>query len=95
VPSGSSPQSIKDPKLRAEYESAVARNSAKARQYNDQYWIKTNSPSFYKEVERYLVDAYARPPSSLSELQQLLLKYVSDESVRARVLQEIQKSDQR
>jgi hypothetical protein len=95
VPSGSSPQSIKDPKLRAEYESAVARNSTKARQYNDQYWIKTNAPSFYKEVERYLVDAYARPPSSLSELQQLLLKYVSDESVRARVLQEIQKSDQR
>jgi hypothetical protein len=60
---GSSPESIKDPKLRAEYKAAIARNSEKIQRSHDQLWLKQIVPHFYKDVERYLVNAYTRPPT--------------------------------
>ncbi|SRR5712692_9085949 len=90
-PSGVSPEFIKDPKLRAEYERAIAENSAKARRFNDQYWLKQNAPDFYRNVERYLVNAYSRPPADPAELERLLAQYVDDNGVRARILEEVRK----
>jgi len=91
MPNGVSPESIKDPKLRSEYESAIARNSAKARRYNDQYWLKQTAPRFYQEAERYLIHAYARPPADPSQLEQLLSQYVDDTGMRARILEKVRK----
>jgi hypothetical protein len=93
-PNGVSPEFIKDPKLRAEYERAIAENSAKIRRFNDQYWLKRNAPDFYKNVERYLVNAYSRPPADSAELEQLLAHYVDDNGVRARILEEVRKGGQ-
>lgn len=90
-PSGVSPEFIKDPKLRAEYERAIAENSAKARRFNDQYWLKRNAPDFCKNVERYLVNAYSRPPTDPAELERLLAQYIDDNGVRARILDEVRK----
>lgn len=89
VPSGVSPEFIKDPKLRAEYERAIAENSARSRRYNDQYWLKQNAPDFYKSVERYLVNAYSRPPTDTAELERLLSQYVDDNSVRTQILESV------
>jgi hypothetical protein len=86
VPSGASPDSIKDEKLRAEYERAIAENSAKSLKYNDQYWLKRNAQRFYDEAERYLINAYARPPADYSQLEGLLTRYVDDKAVRTRIL---------
>lgn len=91
IPNGASPKSIKDPELRAEYERAIADNSAKALRYNDQYWLKRNAPDFYKNVERYLVNAYSRPPADPAELERLLAQHVDDNGVRARILEEVRK----
>lgn len=91
VPNGSSPQFIKDPKLRAEYEKSIAENSAKARRLNDQYWLKQNAPDFYKNVEQYLVIAYTRPPADSAQLERLLAQYVDDNGVRARILEAVRK----
>ena len=91
APAGSSPESIKDPKLRAEYKIAVAQNSAKARRYNDQYWLKRNAPHFYEETERYLVNAYSRPPADLAQLERLLSQYGDDNALRGRVLEQLRK----
>jgi hypothetical protein len=88
VPAGISPEAVKDPKLRAEYEAAIARNSAKARRFNKQYWLKRNAPRFYEETERYLVNAYSRPPADSPQLEQLLSEYVEDNTVRSRILKE-------
>ena len=88
---GASPESIRDLKLRAEYERAIAQNSAKARRYNDQYWLKQTAPDFYKTVEKYLVSAYSRPPTDSAQLERLLSQYVDDNDVRVRILAEVRK----
>jgi hypothetical protein len=93
-PNGVSPEFIKDPKLRAEYERAIAENSAKIRRFNDQYWLKQNVPGFYKNVEQYLIISYTRPPADPSELEWLLAQYVDDNGVRARILEQVRKGNQ-
>ncbi|MGC1485326.1 MAG: hypothetical protein WA789_16155 [Candidatus Acidiferrum sp.] len=89
VPSGISPEAIKDPKLRSEYEGAIARNSAKARRYNEQYWLKRNAPRFYQAAEKYLITAYSRPPTDLAQLERLLSQYIQEPSTRRRILDHV------
>ena len=91
LPAGVAPEAINDLKLRAEYENAIAQNSAKVKRYNDQSWLKLNAPSFFKEVERYLVNAYARPPADVPELERLLTEYVDSEDVRRRVMDAVRR----
>jgi len=91
APAGSAPESIKDPTLRAEYARAIAENAAKARRFNDQYWLRRNAPNFYENVERYLVNAYSRPPADSAQLERLLSQYVDDNGVRARILENVHK----
>jgi len=91
---GSSPESIKEPKLRAEYNAAIARNSEKIQRSNDQLWLKQNAPDFYKNVEQYLVISYTRPPADLAELERLLAQYVDDNGVRDRILDQVRKGSQ-
>jgi hypothetical protein len=95
VPSGISPESIKDPKLRSEYESAIARNSAKAQRYNDQYWLKKNTQRFSEETERYLVNAYERTPADVPQLEELLSEYVGNEAIRNRIIAEVREHRQK
>jgi hypothetical protein len=94
MPAGISPESIKDPTLRAEYERAIAQNSAKRKRFNEQYWLKQNAVDFYKNVERYLVNAYSRPPADSAQLERLLSQYVDDNRVRARILEAVCKGSQ-
>ncbi len=92
LPAGASPAGIKDPRLRTEYEKTIAQNNAKAQQYSEQSWLRRNGPSVYEGMKHYLVIAYSRPPSNLSELQRLLSEYIEDASVRDRLLEEARKS---
>jgi hypothetical protein len=89
VPAGGSPTDIKDPKLRAEYERAIARNRAKIERFNEQHYVRTTADRFYEEAQRYLVNAYSRTPSDPLELERLLAEYIGDEAARNRVLEEV------
>lgn len=40
VPSSSSPDAIKSPELREAYRAAIAKSTAKAQYFNDQYWLQ-------------------------------------------------------
>jgi hypothetical protein len=89
VPSGSSPESVKDPKLRAEYERSLADNQARTARIAEQQYLRMNADQFYKEAENYLVNAYSRPPSDSAELQRLLAEKQIDTAASARLLAKI------
>jgi hypothetical protein len=94
LPAGASPESIKDSKMRAEYERAIAENSAKTRRLNEQYYLQKTAPRFFAEAERYFVYAYSRSPLNLSELNTLLAEFISDPVIRKRVSDEVRKGEQ-
>jgi hypothetical protein len=91
LPAGVAPEAIKDPKLRAEYETALAANAAKSRNYNDQQWLQLNAPSFFKEAENYVVNAYKKPPPNLPQLERLLSSSIPDEQARKRIMESVTK----
>ncbi len=83
---GISPAAIKDPKLRAEYEAAIAANNQKIENYNKQHQLKQLEQLFTTRAEAYIVSLYSTPPANTDELRQYLNTYLLDQQVRERML---------
>lgn len=83
---GMAPESIKDPTLRAQYQSAIEANEKKAADFRTQFALRRTREIFTQRMEAYLVRAYSRPPDKASEVEAILKKYPVDENMRARVL---------
>jgi hypothetical protein len=92
ISAGASPEHIKDPKLRADYEAAIEKNKQKAERYLEQSRLRKWLKRFPKNAEEYMVDAYSKPPFNLEELQQYLKKYAIEEKTRARILDAVKKN---
>ena len=83
--SGMSPEHIKDPVRRAEYEVAIKKNRQRAEGQIQQRRLRTWLQRFPKRAESYIIEAYSRPPFNLEELQQYLDQYLADEKTRTRI----------
>ncbi len=83
---GIAPESIKDPKLRAEYEAAIDKNRQKGQRYSEQSRLRDWLKRYPKRAEKYIVKAYSKPPFNLEELNQYLEMYIADEKTRARIV---------
>ena len=86
---GSPPSAIKDSKLRARYEAAIAANDRKAERARQQISLLSNGPSFKTRAERWLIMAYSQRPFRNAELKWFLKIYVSDAKARKRILNEV------
>jgi len=89
LPSGVSPFSIKDLKLRAKYQALIAANTAKAQEYNRQFSLRYLDSLFPKRAEQYLVRAYSKPPDRLPELKHYLIAYRLSKDVRDKLVEQI------
>lgn len=81
-----SPEEIKDPRLRAKYEAAIAENERKADEFRRQYRLRQLDSSFPRTAEKYLIQAYSKPPSNLHELRGLLNIYQIDKTSARKIL---------
>lgn len=91
LPSGIAPEDVEDPKLRAEYEAALAKNKQKAQNYSRQVKLRELDKLFSPRVEQYIISAYSKPPFDLEELKQYLDEYVTDKERSARILDAVKK----
>jgi hypothetical protein len=92
LPCGIAPEVIKDPKLRAEYEASITANNEKARRFNQQYNLRLIGEYLPKEAEQYLTRAYSKPPYNLEELKGDLDEYLTDKTLKARIVNEVKKN---
>lgn len=92
LPSGVSPEAIKDPKIRAEYENAIEKNRQKAERHLEQYTLRKWLNRFPKRAEIYIVDAHSKPPFNLEELKQYLDKYKINEKTKTRIIETVTKN---
>lgn len=90
LPAGTPPSAIKDSKLRAQYETAIAENNKKAERVNQQLPLHARGPSFKARAERWLIQAYSQQPSRIGELKRYLQVYVRDYKARERILRGIE-----
>jgi hypothetical protein len=96
MPSGVSPEDIKDPKLRREYEEAIQANNRKAELLN-KWWahdrLVKSKDFFVKKAERFFVQAYSQGPPNLIELNAMLAG-INDEDAKKRILDGLQHKEQ-
>lgn len=69
MPSGVTPEAIKDPVLREKYEKEIADNLIKIKYYNQQYVLHEMDKQFSDDAEKYLIDVYSKLPFALKELE--------------------------
>jgi hypothetical protein len=86
LPAGVAPEAIADPKLRAEYEEAVAANRRKVQAYTRQYQLRQLNEMFSKQAERYVVEMYSTPPFDSAELGRRLEESLPSQESRQRIL---------
>jgi hypothetical protein len=89
LPSGVAPSAIKDPKLRREYEIALAKNAEKTQYFHRQYKLRQLNQSFPKQAEQNIVSAYSKGHFDLEELKRFLETYISNLGARKRILDEV------
>ncbi len=87
-PSGIAPDGIKDPQLRARYEAAVQANKQKIERFNRQQLLHKLDEGFKKNLRRFIVGAYSKPPVDLAELTYYLNTYTTDDQLRQSILDE-------
>jgi len=73
---GFSPSRIEDPKVRAEYEAALAKNAQRVRRTVEQMNATRVQATFAKRAERLVVEVYSAPPGNMAELERYLETYV-------------------
>lgn len=86
------PESIKDPKLRAEYEAALQKNRQNIERHSEQRRLHDWLKRYPKSAERDIVLMYSEPPFNLEQLKQYLGKYIADTKTKARILDVVAKN---
>jgi hypothetical protein len=86
LPSGVAPETIKDERLRKEYEQALRANAEKHRRYREQVLARNLLETWTPKAMRYIIWAYSTPPAQLAELQHLLNDNIADAQVRERII---------
>jgi hypothetical protein len=94
LPSGIAPESVGDPRLRAEYEEALQKNSEIIQRHSQQRRLHRWLKWYPKMIEEDIILLYSEPPFNLEELRQYLGKYAVDEKTRARILDAVTKNMQ-
>lgn len=90
--SGSSPQDVVDPKLRAEYEVNIKNNDAVNDNYRNQIQLKQLNKTLVPQLEKYIVNLYSQKPSSSLELESLTRTYNTDAVTRKKLLDQVAKN---
>ncbi|HRR33328.1 MAG TPA: hypothetical protein P5026_04475 [Kiritimatiellia bacterium] len=85
-PSGTAPESIKEPEIRREYEEAMAVAEKARKEYVFQQKLRILRRQLLDQAEDFAVGAYSKPPSATNELRELLRTYTVDPALGDRIL---------
>jgi len=88
-PSGTSPDDVTDPKLRAEYEASIKANEAFNSKRNEQLQLKELNETLVPLQQKYVVDLYSMKPYNLPELKNLMSKYQLTDAAKQRVIDQV------
>ncbi len=90
-PAGIAPESIKDSKARAEYESAIAANKKRIAEYNKQWQLRQLDNYFTPYASQFMIEAYSKEPHNLAELKKYLDDYLTNEDLKEKIINEVKK----
>jgi len=90
LPPGIAVDHIGDPALRGEYEARIENNRKKAEIYIVQWKLRQLLEEYTPRADEYVSRAYAQPPYAVTELQQILMENVPDDTRRAAIIDAVE-----
>jgi hypothetical protein len=93
LPSGVAPSAIKDPILRKKYEEALAQNSKRHDAYRKKEYLESAEKSAAQRSQRYLTEAFSKPPFRTDQLTKLLEIYQFPKASRQAIIEEVQRRE--
>lgn len=78
ISAGASPSAIKDPKMRRQYEEAIARNEEKGRNYILQVELRRFDEAWFAKTVKFVSDHYARTAQDAQEIASAVEGRVAD-----------------
>ena len=91
---GADPKNIKDPKVRKQYEVAIASNNNKAQKLEEQREAKELKQTFLPMAQAYLLQTYKALPQSRAELNQLFAESKVSSTFSSQVLSRLREQNQ-
>lgn len=83
---GIDPNDVKDPRIRAEYETLIEKNKQKNIKLTQQIELRRLEKHFVPLAERYLIYIYSSPPYDRVEIEKCLDAYSVDKERKTRIL---------
>ena len=90
--SGVAPETIKDPKIRAQYEGMIAKNRLKIEKQSEQIELRDIEKQFIPTAERYIIYLYSKEPYKTIELKKYLEDYTIANDQKNRILTAVSKA---
>jgi hypothetical protein len=91
---GGDPKSIKDPKLRAQYERARLEKQKNIKHKTNQFRLRRWGQVILTHWEPNIVRAYSQPPYNMGELKQLLTEYQIGDEASNRIINAVKEQSQ-
>lgn len=88
--SGMSPDSIKDPKIRVQYEEAIKQNTQKAAQHRFQIGIRRINERWYLEVIKYIKEKYLSNPEDTKEINKSIDTCILDAKRKEQIKKDLE-----
>jgi hypothetical protein len=92
-PSGVDPSAIKDPIVRKKYEEALEENSKRADAQRKKRDLEDSEQSTTQRSQRYLTEAFSKPPFRTDQLTKLLEMYQFPKANRQAIIEEVQRRE--
>ena len=90
---GVDPAAIQDSALRAEYEEAIRLNNEAIENFEEQNLLHNKWSIMIPDLtERRIIQAYSHPPYATDELRKMLDEYLTDQEVKTRIIQTVEKN---
>lgn len=86
LPAGIEPEAVSDPKVRAQYKAAIAKNSALAQRHREVGNAKRWKATYWPMAKGYFTTAYSNSPRDKAELEALLKQFPMGEAWEKQVL---------
>lgn len=89
------PEAIKDPTIRAEYETALKEYSQKVEYHNRQRQLRRTRKRFMAQASGYIVGAYSVLPFDLNQLKSLLDEYNMDPDIARGITDAVKEANEK
>lgn len=94
-PSGIAPETIKEPKIRKQYEEDIKKNAIKSENYSFQFKLQRLRTTGLNDITKYVDWNYSKTPEDIKEANRMIDENISDEKTKTELKELLKEQEQK